>query len=171
VLGAGPGEHVDHVNGWPCDNRRHNLRKCTPTENARNIGRPITNTSGYKGVSWRQNMARWVAMIWANGKQRLIGFYLTKEEAALAYNEIAGQLHGKFARLNEVRSIPPTLAVQGEDIVVTRAAAILAAHGINVLRERPRRQHPRRYLRSLGAAGIESVGDGERQGVAVRARP
>jgi len=40
------------------------------------------------------------ASIRKDGKQRHIGTYLTAEEAALAYDKAAIQMHGQFANLN-----------------------------------------------------------------------
>jgi hypothetical protein len=54
---------VDHISGDPLDNRRCNLRLCTPLGNSRN--RPIRsdNLTGYKGVSFRASEMKYVARI------------------------------------------------------------------------------------------------------------
>ena len=44
IMKTPPGMHTDHINRNPLDNRRSNLRICTPAENRRN------NAS--KGISW-----------------------------------------------------------------------------------------------------------------------
>ena len=88
---------ADHINGNPLDNRRFNLRVCSPSENARNaIGK---GRSGLKGVSW--NGKRWRARIMApNGVERFLGAYNCPSEAARAYDAAALEYHGPFAWLN-----------------------------------------------------------------------
>lgn len=91
---------VDHINGNKLDNRRTNLRLCTPAENSRNQARPKNNTSGFKGVSWNRREQKWKAVIGVGGKRIGGGSYHTKEEAARAYDELARKHHGEFARLD-----------------------------------------------------------------------
>lgn len=45
---------------------------------------------------------KWMAKIKKNNKNKYIGYYNFKEEAALAYNEAAKKYHGEFARLNHI---------------------------------------------------------------------
>lgn len=96
---------VDHINNNPLDNRKENLRICTQAENSRNQSISRVNTSGYKGVIFdkRPLSKPWVAQIRALGKYRKIGYFITKEEAANAYNEAAITYFGKFAKLNDVK--------------------------------------------------------------------
>jgi hypothetical protein len=100
LLGAKKGEQVDHINVDPLDNRRCNLRICSSTENNRNRNKRRDNTSGYKGVSWHKG--KWCAQTSYNEKQYYIGRFVDKEDAATAYNFVARELFGEFARYNEV---------------------------------------------------------------------
>lgn len=100
VLGKKTGLMIDHKNRNKLDNRRSNLRFCTPSENFCNSGKQKNNTTGFKGV-YRQPNGFYVA-IQKNGRLRRIGSYKTLEEAARAYNVAAKELHGKFAFLNDV---------------------------------------------------------------------
>ena len=93
-------EHVDHIDGDPLNNHRTNLRLATRAENARNRGKNTNNSSGYKGVRLRKGTQRWQARIKAGGKERHLGYFDTREEAARAYDAAARELHGAFARLN-----------------------------------------------------------------------
>lgn len=93
-------EFVDHINGNGLDNRRANLRRTTKAGNNQNrrIGR--NNTSGFKGVSWNRARGRWGASISRDGRQRHLGLFDTRQEAAIAYDAAARELHGPFAALN-----------------------------------------------------------------------
>lgn len=92
--------YVDHANGNGLDNRRCNLRFATGSENARNRGLRSDNTSGFKGVSWDKQHQTWAAYISDGARQRRIGRFSDREEAARAYDAAAIQLFGDFARLN-----------------------------------------------------------------------
>lgn len=99
------GGTTDHIDGDKMNNRRSNLRKCSPAENSRNTLLAKNNTSGFKGVR-RTPEGRWKAVIWINYKPRHIGHYDTKEEAAAAYNAAALVLHGDFASPNTLDLLP-----------------------------------------------------------------
>lgn len=92
-----PTEHVDHIDGNGLNNMRSNLRLATRTENVRNSKRPVTNTSGYKGVSWHKARNKWRATIQVNNKHIHLGLFDTPEEAYAAYCEAAIKYHGEFA--------------------------------------------------------------------------
>lgn len=103
--------HVDHISGNVLDNRRCNLRLCTRTQNMQNMGKFTTDThSKYKGVcylvSTQKRRKRWLAYIEVNKKRKYLGYFMTEEEAALAYNQAAVEYYGEFARLNEIKMGP-----------------------------------------------------------------
>lgn len=54
---------IDHVDGNGLNNRRHNLRVCTPAENALNCKLSAANYSDYRGVTKRRvrGIDKWVA--------------------------------------------------------------------------------------------------------------
>lgn len=93
---------TDHKNGNGLDNRRENLRPCNAEENARNQRISKRNTSGFKGVSWKDADLRWQAKIRFKNKSIHLGHFKSVIEAARAYNEAAKKYHGEFARLNEI---------------------------------------------------------------------
>jgi hypothetical protein len=101
ILGAKPGEMVDHISGDTLDNRRHNLRICTNAENQQNSG-PRRGSSKYKGVAWYARYGKWRVMFNWLGKTHFVGYFDCEEEAARAYNAAILPLAGEFARLNEV---------------------------------------------------------------------
>lgn len=91
---------VDHRDGDGLNNRMDNLRPATCAQNSANQARPVSNTSGYKGVSWRKRDRRWYAYIKVNGKQCHLGSYATAQDAAHAYDAAAIAAWGEYARPN-----------------------------------------------------------------------
>jgi hypothetical protein len=89
---------TDHINGDGLDNRRVNLRIATTSQNQANTGAPATNTSGFKGVSWRERDKKWRAQIRSNGVYWWLGLFDTPEAAHAAYVAASEVLHGEFAR-------------------------------------------------------------------------
>lgn len=100
IIGALPGQVVDHANGDKLDNRKSNLRFCTGWQNSQNMKTPKNSTSGFKGVNWQKGPDKWMARIYVVGKQTYLGLFESREEAARAYNEAAVKYFGEFARLN-----------------------------------------------------------------------
>lgn len=93
---------VDHINGDRTDYRRINLRIATYSQNNANSRLRTSNKSGYKGVSWSKVSGKWYATITHNSKQHNLGLYISKEDAARAYNAAALRLFGTFARINSI---------------------------------------------------------------------
>lgn len=96
------GMRTDHINGDMLDNRRANLRISTNQGNSANRDKYSNNKSGYKGVYWYEPAKRWRSNIRVNYKLIDLGYYRTKEEAALAYNKAASEHFGEYARLNTI---------------------------------------------------------------------
>ena len=93
VHGAFPDKNLDHINGSPSDNRICNLRLVNQSQNMQNIEKFRTNTSGYKGVTWRKDTKKWTAQIWKNSKRFGLGCFETAEDAYKAYCEAAKTMH------------------------------------------------------------------------------
>jgi hypothetical protein len=98
VTGQWPASDVDHINGDKSDNRFSNLRLATVSQNLANAKKPVTNTSGYKGVSWNKNAKKWRSMIKRDGKVTHLGYFETPEAAHAAYMNKAREFFGEFAR-------------------------------------------------------------------------
>jgi hypothetical protein len=97
------GFEYDHINRNPLDNRKDNVRLVTAEQNQWNRGLTKANSSGFKGVtSYKKG---WKAVIWNKSRPINIGFYPTKEEAIVAYNLMASELHGEFAWENEISDV------------------------------------------------------------------
>ena len=95
--GKQPPDFIDHKNGNKSDNTWDNLREATCSQNQQNKGKPCTNISGYKGVSWYKKSNKWKAYITLDSKQYHLGLFGTPEEAYKAYCVAADKLHKQFA--------------------------------------------------------------------------
>jgi len=93
---------IDHISGDGLDNRKCNIRVCTPNENPINRRVNINNLSGYKGVSWFKPMQKWRAQIQYKKIVHHLGCFEKRIDAARAYNVAALKYHGEFANLNKI---------------------------------------------------------------------
>ncbi len=100
ILAPPPGLYVDHKNHNTLDNRKSNLRVCTPAQNCFNRIPSERGTSRYKGVFWSSDKKRWAAIIGFKGKHIHIGYFDYELDAAIAYDDRAAELFGEFAALN-----------------------------------------------------------------------
>jgi HNH endonuclease/AP2 domain len=97
VAGEWPDGQLDHEDRNKDNNRLGNLRSCTNLQNQLNRGLQTNNRSGFKGVRWRRGHRNWCAEIYVSGKQLCLGYFPTRELAAIAYLNAALQYHGDFA--------------------------------------------------------------------------
>ena len=102
IMSTPKGLHTDHINGNKLDNRKCNLRICTPSQNQMNSRKNITKSSKYKGVSWFKRDSCWRAYISTKGKQFHLGYFKSEKNAAKAYNKKARKLFGIYSFLNKV---------------------------------------------------------------------
>ncbi|MCK5611583.1 HNH endonuclease [Candidatus Pacearchaeota archaeon] len=100
IMNARKGQIIDHVNGDGLDNRRCNLRFCTPSQNQQNSRKRAGCSSKYKGVSWVKREKKWRAAIKYKGKSSTLGHYDNESDAARVYDKKAKEIFGEFARLN-----------------------------------------------------------------------
>ena len=87
---------VDHKNRNPLDNRRKNLRQCSPKENSRNLTASKRNTSGYLGVGITKH-GKYRARIMVNRKEIRLGNYDRLEDAIKARQEAEKKYFKEFA--------------------------------------------------------------------------
>ncbi len=92
---------VDHVNGNGLDCRRSNMRLCIRQENHRNLRKSTNNTSGFKGVCFDITRNKWKASIGHERKKIHIGYFNSKEEAAINYDKKSSEIFGNFACTNK----------------------------------------------------------------------
>jgi len=101
ILGAKSGQHVDHVNHDTLDNRKSNLRICSPSDNLCNRKLFKSNTSGFKGVIFNKQHNKWMAKITKDGKQYFCGYFDNKIDASNAYDLKMVELFGEFSLTNK----------------------------------------------------------------------
>lgn len=99
IMNAPSGLQVDHISRDKLDNRRHNLRFATRSQNQANKGRSINNSVGLKGVTLEGSKYR--ARIRFDRRKRLhLGSYDTAEQAARMYDAASRLLNAEFAGVN-----------------------------------------------------------------------
>jgi hypothetical protein len=86
VHGSMPLGQIDHVDRDKTNNSIYNLRLATAKQNAENMFRDSTNTSGYRGVNFNRRLKSkpWSANITHNGRLIHLGYYATAEDASAA---------------------------------------------------------------------------------------
>lgn len=87
---------VDHINHNPLDNRRANLRIVTRSQNNWNTRVRNDNTSGIKGVNWREVNQSWCARIQVNSKRILLGYFKSFDEAVKARRKAEEKYYGEY---------------------------------------------------------------------------
>jgi len=99
MTGEWPKELIDHEDLNPQNNKWDNLREATPSQNQQNQGKPITNTSGYKGVAFHKQRNKWRASISINNKTKHLGLFNCPTAAYFAYCRAAKEHYGEFSRV------------------------------------------------------------------------
>lgn len=101
---TGDGIVIDHIDGDKLNCTRENLSITTHSKNMSNKGKHImpdrVPDSNYIGVT--KTGKKWSAKIRKDTVIHRLGTYDTEEEAALAYNRKAVELHRTYATLNIV---------------------------------------------------------------------
>ncbi|HEV2225081.1 MAG TPA: HNH endonuclease signature motif containing protein [Candidatus Acidoferrales bacterium] len=93
MTGKWPTHEIDHIDMDQSNNRWHNLRAATSSQNQAH--RPLRrhNTSGITGVCQERRRGRWVTFI----NHRIIGYFKSREEAIEARTRAVDEKHGDFA--------------------------------------------------------------------------
>lgn len=100
IAGKKNSYEIDHRDRNTLNNKRENLRFATKSQNQANQKIRSDNTSGFKGVNWRKDIAAWAARVSVMNKRIHLGHFPTAEAAARAYDTAAQKHFGEFARLN-----------------------------------------------------------------------
>ena len=99
IIKAPRGMFVDHINGNGLDNRRCNLRICTPRQNSCNRSKQRHTRHRFIGVR-PCGKNTYQATVMHKGKTHRGGTFTDEVKAAKARDRLARQLHGPYARLN-----------------------------------------------------------------------
>jgi hypothetical protein len=103
AYGEQPNGPVDHIDGDGLNNRLANLRVVTAQQNQQNQAKRADNKSGFTGVFYRSDRAKWMASIRVNGSSKNIGHFASVQEAAAARQQ-AEVLHGFHENHGRARS-------------------------------------------------------------------
>jgi ribosomal protein L19E len=97
-----PKNIIDHKDCDGLNNQKSNLRRCTQGQNQANRPKRSYSIGKYKGIALAptKRKVRWRAQIKNIGKVLGLGYFDTQEEAAMAYDKAALEIHGEFANLN-----------------------------------------------------------------------
>jgi hypothetical protein len=93
VMGAGPGQMVDHIDGNKLNNCRENLRLCTAGENARNRVGPKRKLP--VGV-YARRFGNYQSCIHYDRRRIGLGTFATVKAASDAYKAAQLKYHGAF---------------------------------------------------------------------------
>jgi len=106
------GKVVDHIDGNKANNCRFNLRVCTRQENMRNKRKSSSSYSRFKCVFRDKRTGKWYARCKCEGKPRTLGSFDDEAEAARAYDRMAVEWFGEYARPNFPEEWPPERRAQ-----------------------------------------------------------
>lgn len=98
VTGKFPNRGIDHINLNGDDNRFHNLREASQSQNGANQRLRKNSTSGLKGVTWRAEKRKWVAQITVDWRNNYLGIFDCPAAAHFRYLIEADKRFGEFAR-------------------------------------------------------------------------
>ena len=103
ILGLKDGEKCNYKNKNGLDCRKQNMQRCTQAEIAMNMGKK-RGYKPFKGVFFDRRRGMYYAQIAVtkNGERKRYwrGVFKKPEDAAVAYDALAVDHHGEFARLN-----------------------------------------------------------------------
>lgn len=88
---------IDHINRNPLDNRKSNLRKCTPVQNGQNSSLRVDNKSGVKGVWYDKVNNKWASEIKVAYRKIFLGRFIEKEDAIIARLRAEKEYFGEFS--------------------------------------------------------------------------
>lgn len=140
ILGlADPLVLTDHRDGDGLNNQRTNIREASSSQNGFNKSKPKGSASTKLGVYFFKPVGRWTGQIRsACGARLSVGYYDSEDEAALARDHLAAELHGRFAKLNNPALFPDVLT--REPAAPQRVAQLRAVSAArNGKRRSPRR--------------------------------
>lgn len=91
---------VDHIFHKKFDCRKEFLRIVTPSQNQMNRRIQSNNTSGIKGVVWREDKEKWRAYITINNKHIHLGYFNIFNEAVEVRKQAEIEYFGEYRYIN-----------------------------------------------------------------------
>ena len=88
---------IDHIDRNKLNNKKTNLRICTPKENRYNKSTRSNNTSGFTGVGWNTRANKWCAYIAKDGETTHLGYFNQYVDAVMARYKAEKEVFGDFA--------------------------------------------------------------------------
>ena len=95
-----PKRKADHKDNDGLNNQRHNLRRCSQSQNRMNSRKTPGHSSKYKGVCWDKQTDSWIVQLKIKRKAIHIGRFKDEVLAAKAYDKEAKKRFKSFALLN-----------------------------------------------------------------------
>lgn len=92
----------DQEEGGEGDLELNSIKAEMPNGLADLFGLRPTRKSRYRGVEWDRSVGKWRARITHQGKKLSLGSFVSEQEAARTYNDMAKRLKGHAAQLNDV---------------------------------------------------------------------
>ena len=96
IHGISNTDSVDHINRVKTDNMISNLRISTASENSRNMTENRLSTTGKRGVTYHKRDKMYQASIRTGHKRIHLGYFMTLDEASMAYERAAKKYHLDF---------------------------------------------------------------------------
>ena len=95
---------VDHIDQNKANNKFCNLRLATQTQQRQNIIIYKNNTTGVRGICWREHLQRYEARIALDGKRIQLGSFKTFNEAVAARQAKELEIYGQFSPLHQTNN-------------------------------------------------------------------
>ena len=91
------GKYYDHADRNAFNNRKHNLRQATASQNSANRTIGDRNSSGFVGVGWDKDRNKWYAHIGVNNQKIRLGSFADKTDAIVTRLQAEAKYFGRFA--------------------------------------------------------------------------
>lgn len=116
IVDAPVGLQIDHKDGNKLNNQKENFRFVDNSTNCQNR-KQNNNSTGYIGVVFHKASQKFIAQIGHQKKRIHLGSFITKEEAAKAYDEAATKFFGPDALTNE--KVSGNVAIKQRDLLAS----------------------------------------------------
>ena len=95
---------IDHIDQNKANNKFCNLRLATQAQQSQNILIHKNNTTGVRGIRWRESKQRYEARIVFHGKRIQLGSFRTFDQAVAARQSKELELYGEFSPLHQLKN-------------------------------------------------------------------